>query len=309
MEQQDDVYEELKERALKELRKNLRDMQRTYVKKFERLRLAKNDAKTKQVLQELEQLPDAFRKKLLSYTQIAKKIANTVAYIVNYPAKCTIIKIDAPNAAAVVTDPEVEYASHVEVYVTSGLFEVCNGKEFVAVLLHECGHLLFFSKKLFSRHSLASALILIAGLIATYVANYIHRRRKGKGLTSPQALIVFLASTFILTFPTLGLLYAPIRRAEERVADATAVQYGYGEYLASALKKMVYKKRSKVLSTPKWLHFLKKVLSYILASEYDTNEQRLCKIYAYTLSTLDKRSPEYLRIKAQMKADHCERYL
>lgn len=309
LEQKDDIYEELKERVLQELHKNLRSLQRSYTEKFMRLRLARNNAKTQRVLRDLELIPDIFREKSLPYTEIARRIAKGIAYIVNFPARCTLLKEDWANAVAEIADPTLEEPSHVMVYVTTGLLKLCSGKEFVAVLLHECGHLLFYSKKLAWRYDLTKLLSNIAGLIATLVTQYIRYKRSKKDPSIAFMVAGTVVYTFILGFPIFAMLCAPIRRAEERIADAVAAQYGYGEYLVRALKKLAYNKHSKVLSTSKWLHLLKKILIHVIGREYDTDEQRICKIYAYTLSTLDKRSPEYLRIKAQMRADHCERYL
>ena len=221
--------------------------------------------------------------------------------LTDFDAVCHIVK-GPPNMAVMVPfDPN---SKHTEVYVTTGALKHLTPKEFVAVLLHECGHLLYTLNVIATKRQLIEMLIGAAiGAMSAFSIAKIYERLRAERIRDLQFLY-YIAIAF-----SIIIVSGKNRRRAERLSDAVAVRYGYGEYLASALKVVVYRRRQKKLNKPKIIHTVIKFFNIIFGNTYDTNEERICKIYAMTLSTLSENDRYYMAIKAKMKKDHCDRYL
>jgi len=120
------------------------------------------------------------------------------------------------------------------VFVTSGLLQMCNQREQIAVCLHEVGHITNLDEiksLLTSGGSLG-----IAGYICIKMISFTEKNTSIK----KSALLRFvtlwcIGILFLVMWKTPGIILAKLH---EYRADKYAVQFGYGNDLANALQKL-----------------------------------------------------------------------
>lgn len=141
--------------------------------------------------------------------------------------KVKLISTEVPNAYAIFTKT---------VFITTGLQKLLdNFDQEIAILLHECGHVM-------EHHSYKTAALGIVDVLM------------------PFPLVLFLLSWSYLAIPmfilamTFPLMTLKLSRKHEFTADSYAVKYGYKEPMAEALKKILElekKEGGHILQNPK----------------------------------------------------------
>ena len=145
--------------------------------------------------------------------------------------KVYIIDDPAPNAFATGRDPE-----HAVVAATTGLLDIMNDKELMAVMAHEMSHVKNYDIRV---SMIVFGLVCVIGLISDIAMRmmfYGNRRRDNEG--SPVAYILIVVAAIFA--PILAAItQMAVSREREYLADASAVNITrYPEGMIDALKKL-----------------------------------------------------------------------
>ncbi len=159
--------------------------------------------------------------------------------------KVYIVNDPAPNAFATGRDPE-----HAVVAATTGLLEIMNPTELMAVMAHEMGHVRNYDIRV---STIVFGLVVAIGFIADIFTRFAfygavfgggnNNRRDnnnggGGGCGNPIMLILGLVA-IVLAPVIAALVQAAISRQREYLADATSAEITrYPEGLESALAKL-----------------------------------------------------------------------
>ncbi len=131
------------------------------------------------------------------------------------------------------------------------LIEKLSAKELLAVLGHELGH--FAHGDIYKNMGLMG--LLLFGMFALF-GNLSEDLFLQMGVSQTPGVIMVL---FLLFMPVLGFVMMPlmgiVSRHNEFEADKTGAELGGGEYLASALQKLVSENKSFPLSHPLYIFF------------------------------------------------------
>lgn len=131
------------------------------------------------------------------------------------------------------------------------LIEKLSAKELMAVLGHELGH--FAHGDIYKNMGLMGVLLFMMFAIFGNISESVFLEL-GVGATPGVVMVLFL-----LFMPVLGFVMMPlmgvVSRHNEFEADKTGAELGGGEYLASALQKLVTENKSFPLSHPLYIFF------------------------------------------------------
>ncbi len=145
--------------------------------------------------------------------------------------KVYVIEDKAPNAFATGRDPE-----HAAVAATTGLMDIMNDKELVAVMAHEMSHVRNYDIRV---SMIVFGLTCVIGLISDLAFRlmfYGSRRRDNEG--SPVGYALIMIAT-ILAPLVAAIAQMAVSRQREYLADASAVNITrYPEGMIDALKKL-----------------------------------------------------------------------
>lgn len=145
--------------------------------------------------------------------------------------KVYVIEDKAPNAFATGRDPE-----HAAVAATTGLMDIMNDKELVAVMAHEMSHVRNYDIRV---SMIVFGLTCVIGLISDLAFRlmfYGSRRRDNEG--SPVGYVLIMIAT-ILAPLVAAIAQMAVSRQREYLADASAVNITrYPEGMIDALKKL-----------------------------------------------------------------------
>lgn len=172
-------------------------------------------------------------------TEIAKKdnprlynIVENLSITTGLPMpKVYIIQDPAPNALATGRDPK-----HAIVAATTGLMDIMDDKELMAVMAHEMSHVKNYDIRV---SMIVFGLVCVVGLIsdmAYRMVFYGSRRRNEEGSPLGYALVILAA---VLSPILAALAQMAVSREREYLADASAVNITrYPEGMIAALKKL-----------------------------------------------------------------------
>lgn len=131
------------------------------------------------------------------------------------------------------------------------LLEKLSHKELLAVLGHELGH--FAHGDIYKNIAMVGGMLFVMFALFGNLPNSLYLEM---GIpTSPQVLMIL----FVLLMPVISFAVMPIMgimsRHNEYEADKTGAKLGGGEYLVSALKKLVTENKSFPISHPLYIFF------------------------------------------------------
>jgi heat shock protein HtpX len=158
--------------------------------------------------------------------------------------KIYIVNDPAPNAFATGRDPD-----HAVVAATTGLLEIMDPTELMAVMAHEMGHVRNYDIRV---STIVFGLVVAIGFIADLFirmtffgavfggGNNRGRSNNGGGGGGGNPIILIIGLVAIVLAPILAaLVQAAISRQREYLADATSAEITrFPEGLASALQKL-----------------------------------------------------------------------
>lgn len=145
--------------------------------------------------------------------------------------KVYIVEDKAPNAFATGRDPK-----HASVAATTGLLDIMDDKELMAVMAHEMSHVKNYDIRV---SMIVFGLVCVIGLISDIAFRmmfYGNRRRENEG--SPVGYVLVLIAA-ILSPLVAAIAQMAVSRQREYLADASAVNITrYPEGMIDALKKL-----------------------------------------------------------------------
>ena len=145
--------------------------------------------------------------------------------------KVYIVQDPAPNAFATGRDPK-----HASVAATTGLLDIMDDKELMAVMAHEMSHVKNYDIRV---SMIVFGLVCVIGLISDVAFRmmfYGNRRRNNEGSPMGYLLVIIAA---ILSPLVAALAQMAVSRQREYLADASAVNITrYPEGMIDALKKL-----------------------------------------------------------------------
>lgn len=145
--------------------------------------------------------------------------------------KVYIIEDPAPNAFATGRDPK-----HASVAATTGLIDIMDDKELMAVMAHEMSHVKNYDIRV---SMIVFGLTCVIGLISDIAMRmmfYGSRRRDNEG--SPVGYVLILIAGILSPF-VAAIAQMAVSRQREYLADASAVNITrYPEGMINALKKL-----------------------------------------------------------------------
>ena len=145
--------------------------------------------------------------------------------------KVYVINDEAPNAFATGRDPK-----HAAVAATTGLMDIMNDKELIAVMAHEMSHVKNYDIRV---SMIVFGLTCVIGLISDLAFRFMFygsRRRDNEG--SPVGYVLVLIAA-VLSPLVAAIAQMAVSRQREYLADASAVNITrFPEGMIDALKKL-----------------------------------------------------------------------